>query len=186
VPDKKNYRYFKIRSLEGAVDDFGAVREAVARRYTRLINEGLDLPDLILIDGGAGQVSAAREILEALGVDSDLAGLAKRNEEIYLPGRSEPVILPRDSPALRVLVAVRDETHRFATSLNQKLRASDLKFGVLEAIEGVGPARARKLMREFGSLDLIAAAAAEGIAKRGGMGIEAARRVKEKLAGRAV
>jgi excinuclease ABC subunit C len=180
VPDKKNYRYFKIRSLEGAIDDFGAVREAVARRYTRLINEGRDLPDLVLIDGGAGQVSAAKEILEALGVDSDLAGLAKQNEEIYLPGRLDPIALPKDSPALRVLVAVRDETHRFATGLNQKLRASDLKFGVLEEIEGVGPARARKLMKEFGSLEAIALAAPEGIAKAGGMGMEVAERVKDR------
>jgi excinuclease ABC subunit C len=181
VPDKKNYRYFKIRSLGGAIDDFGAVREAVARRYTRLVNEGLDLPDLVLIDGGAGQVSAAKEILEALGVDSDLAGLAKQNEEIYLPGRSDPVVLPKDSPALRVLVAVRDETHRFATGLNQKLRASELKFGVLEDIEGVGPARAKRLMREFGSLEMVAAASIEGLAKVGGMGEEVARRVKEAL-----
>jgi excinuclease ABC subunit C len=181
VPDKKNYRYFKIRSLEGAIDDFGAVREAVARRYTRLINEGLDLPDLVLIDGGAGQVSAAKEILEALGVDSDLAGLAKQNEEIYLPDRAQPIVLPKDSPALRVLVAVRDETHRFATGLNQKLRASDLKFGVLEEIEGVGPARARRLMREFGSIEMVAAASVEGLAKTGGMGIEVAERVKRTL-----
>ena len=182
VPDKKNYRYFKIRSLKGAIDDFGAVREAVARRYTRLVNEGLDLPDLILIDGGAGQVSAAKEILEALGVDSDLAGLAKQDEEIYLPGRSGPVVLPKDSAALRVLVAVRDETHRFATSLNQKLRASDLRFGVLEGIEGVGPARARRLMREFGSLESIAAATAEQIAKAGGMALDVAARIKGGLA----
>jgi excinuclease ABC subunit C len=184
VPDKKNYRYFKIKSLEGAIDDFGAVREAVARRYTRLVNEGLDLPDLVLIDGGAGQVSAAKEILDALGVDSDLAGLAKQNEEIHLPGRSDPVVLPKDSPALRVLVAVRDETHRFATGLNQRLRASDLKFGVLEEIEGVGPARAKRLMRVYGSLDMVAAAEASGLAKAGGMGIEVARRVKESLAKR--
>jgi excinuclease ABC subunit C len=182
VPDKKNYRYFKIRSLEGAIDDFGAVREAVARRYTRLVNEGLDLPDLVLIDGGAGQVSAAKEILEALGVDSDLAGLAKQNEEIYLPGRADPIVLPKDSPALRVLVAVRDETHRFATGLNQKLRASDLRFGLLEDIEGVGPSRARRLMREFGSLEMVAAASVESLAKAGGMGMEVAKRVKEKLA----
>ncbi len=182
VPDKKNYRYFKIRSLDGAIDDFGAIREAVARRYTRLVNEGLDLPDLVLIDGGAGQVSAAKEILDSLGVDSDLAGLAKRNEEVYLPGVPEPLVLPKDSPALRVLVAVRDETHRFATGLNQRLRASDLKFGLLEEIEGVGPARARKLMREFGSLEMIAAAGEEGIAKAGSMPIEIARKVKERSA----
>ena len=176
VPDKKNYRYFKIKSLEGAIDDFGAIREAVARRYTRLVNEEAGLPDLILVDGGAGQVSAAREVLDALGVDSDLAGLAKREEEIWLPGRSEPVVLPLDSPALRVLVAVRDETHRFATGLNQKLRASDLKFGVLESVEGVGPARARRLMRVFGSLDLIAGSDPASVAKAGGMGEEVASR----------
>jgi excinuclease ABC subunit C len=176
VPDKKNYRYFKIKSLEGAIDDFGAIREAVARRYTRLVNEEAELPDLILVDGGAGQVSAAREILDSLGVDSDLAGLAKREEEIWLPDRSEPVVLPMDSPALRVLVAVRDETHRFATGLNQKLRASDLKFGVLEAVEGVGPARARRLMRVFGSLDLIAGSDPASVAKAGGMGEEVASR----------
>ena len=120
--------------------------------------------------------------LEALGVDSDLAGLAKQDEEIYLPGGSGPVVLPKDSAALRVLVAVRDETHRFATSLNQKLRASDLRFGVLEEIEGVGPARARRLMREFGSLESIATATAERIAKAGGMGLEVAVRIKDSLA----
>ncbi|MGO8695288.1 MAG: excinuclease ABC subunit UvrC [Rectinemataceae bacterium] len=181
VPDKKNYRHFKIRSLEGAIDDFGAVREAVARRYTRLVNEESELPDLILIDGGAGQVSAAKEILDALGVDSDLAGLAKQNEEIWLPEKAEPIVLPKDSPALRVLVAVRDETHRFATGLNQKLRAADLRFGVLEEIEGIGPARARRLMRVFGSIELIAQAAPERIAAAGGLGPEAAMRVKNTL-----
>ena len=92
------------------------------------------------------------------------------------------MVLPKDSPALRVLVAVRDETHRFATALNQKLRATDLRFGVLEDIEGVGPARARRLMRELGSLEFIAAAGIEGIAKAGGMGIEVAKRVKAELA----
>jgi excinuclease ABC subunit C len=184
VPDKKNYRYFKIKSLEGAIDDFGAVREAVARRYTRLINEGLDLPDLVLIDGGAGQVSAAKEILDALGVDSDLAGLAKQNEEIYLPGRSEPVVLPKDSAALRVLVAVRDETHRFATGLNQKLRASDIKLEVLEGIEGVGATRAKRLLVAYGSLDTLAMAEVAGIAKAGGMSVAVARRVKDRLSDR--
>lgn len=182
VPDKKNYRHFKIRSLEGAIDDFGAIREAVARRYTRLVNEEAELPDLVLVDGGAGQVSAAKEILDGLGVDCDLAGLAKREEEIYLPGRPEPVVLPRDSPALRVLVAVRDETHRFATGLNQKLRAADLKFGTLEGVAGVGPARARRLMRVFGSISVMAAASPESIANAGGMSLEVGKRVKEKLA----
>jgi excinuclease ABC subunit C len=179
VPDKKNYRYFKIKSLEGAIDDFGSIREAVARRYTKLVNEEAELPDLILVDGGAGQVSAAKEILDALGVDSELAGLAKENEEIWRPGAAEPIVLVKDSPALRVLVAVRDETHRFATGLNQRLRASELKFGVLEAVPGVGEARSRRLMRVFGSLDLIAGSTAERVAESGGMPIEVAQRVIE-------
>lgn len=181
VPDRKNYRHFRIKSLEGRIDDFGAVREAVARRYTRLINEEAELPDLILIDGGAGQVSAAREILDTLGLDCDLAGLAKRNEEIWLPGRDEPIVLPKDSPALRVLVAVRDETHRFATGLSRTLRSERLSFGVLEDIKGVGPARAKKIMRTFGSLDLVARADAEDIARAGGMPLAVARAVKDAL-----
>jgi excinuclease ABC subunit C len=181
VPDKKNYRYFKIRSLDGAIDDFAAIREAVARRYTRLVNEEAELPDLVLVDGGAGQVGAAKEILDSLGVDCDLAGLAKQNEEIYLPGRADPLVLPKDSPALRVLVAVRDETHRFATGLNQKLRTAELRFGLLEDIEGLGPGRARRLMKAFGSLKAIASAPTEDIAKAGSMGLDVSARVKQAL-----
>jgi excinuclease ABC subunit C len=158
VADKKNYRYFKIRSVEGQIDDFAAMREAVARRYTRLINEEAELPDLVLVDGGAGQVSAAKEILDDLGLDVDLAGLAKRNEEVWLPGKSEPVVLAKDSPALRVLVAVRDETHRFATGLSRKLRMTDATFRVLQEVPGIGDARAKSILRELGSLDAVAQA----------------------------
>lgn len=158
VADKKNYRYFKIRSVEGQIDDFAAMREAVARRYTRLVNEEAELPDLVLVDGGAGQVSAAKEILDDLGLDIDLAGLAKRNEEIWRPGEHEPVVLPKDSPALRVLVAVRDETHRFATGLSRKLRSTDATFRVLQEVPGIGNARAKSLLRAMGSLDAVAQA----------------------------
>lgn len=182
VPDKKNYRYFKIKSLNGAIDDFGAMREAVARRYTRLINEEAELPNLILVDGGAGQVSAAKEILDDLGLDCDLAGLAKKNEEIYLPGRSEPIILPKDSPALRVLVAVRDETHRFATGLSKKLRATDLRFSRLQAVPGIGEKRAKKLLKEYGSLKAIAAAQPDDIARKAGIKPETAAEVREVAA----
>lgn len=177
VPDKKNYRYFKIKSLQGAIDDFGSIREAVARRYTRLVNEEAELPDLILVDGGAGQVSAAKEILDALGVDSELAGLAKENEEIWRPEAREPLVLPKDSAALRILVAVRDETHRFATGLNQRLRSADLKFGLLEAVPGVGEARSKRLMRVFGSLELIAASSPERVAEAGGISRDIAQQV---------
>ncbi|MFZ4617583.1 MAG: excinuclease ABC subunit UvrC, partial [Rectinemataceae bacterium] len=186
IPDRKNYRSFNIRSLEGKVDDFAAIREAVARRYTRLVNEDAELPDLVLVDGGRGQVSAAKEILDALGLDCDLAGLAKRQEEIWLPGRGEAVVLPHDSPALRVLVAVRDETHRFATGRNQRQRAGELKFGILESVEGVGPQRAGRLLRVFGSLELIGKASVADIASAGKLGATVAERIKSALAGRAV
>ncbi|HNX73228.1 MAG TPA: excinuclease ABC subunit UvrC, partial [Spirochaetales bacterium] len=179
VPDKKNYRYFKIKSLNGAIDDFASMREAVARRYTRLVNEEAELPNLILVDGGAGQVSAAKEIIDEIGLDCDLAGLAKKNEEIYLPGLSEPVVLPKDSPALRILVAVRDETHRFATGLSQKLRTTDLRFSRLQTVPGIGETRAKKLLKTFGSLKAIAEAQPEEIAKIAGVKREVALEVRE-------
>lgn len=155
-PDKKNYRKFHIKSLDGAIDDYEAIREAVARRYTRVLNENLERPDLILIDGGKGQVNAARSILDALGLkDIPLIGLAKREEEIFLPGESNPVLLPHTSEGLQLLVHVRDETHRFATSFNQKLREKDSKMSFLQEIPGIGPTRSKKLMQEYGSLQVI-------------------------------
>lgn len=180
VPDKKYYRYFRIRSLGGAVDDFASIREAVARRYSRLLNEEAELPDLVLVDGGAGQVSAAKEILDQLGMDCDLAGLAKKNEEVFLPGRDSPVVLPKDSPALRVLVAVRDETHRFATGLSKRLRSLELRFAVLKSVRGIGDAKAKKLMKTFGSLEAIAAASPDDIAAAAGVPFEVAAEVREK------
>ncbi|HUX22371.1 MAG TPA: excinuclease ABC subunit UvrC [Spirochaetia bacterium] len=166
-PDKAKYRYFHIKSLGGAIDDFESMREVVARRYTRVVNDGLERPDFILIDGGKGQVSAAREMLTALGLgDIPLAGLAKKLEEIYLPGKSEPVRLPETSPALKILQAVRDEAHRFATSFNKRLRRKDLSFSLLEKIPGVGPKRSLLLLEQFGSLEALKAASAEDIAEK--------------------
>jgi excinuclease ABC subunit C len=178
VPDKKNYRYFKLRSVVGVVDDFAAMREAVHRRYSRLIQEGKELPDLILVDGGIGQVNAAKGILDELGLDSDVAGLAKRDEELWLPRSREPVRLSRDSEALKVLQFVRDETHRFATSFNQRLRSGDLFFPVLESVEGIGPKRAAAIMKAYTSVENIAAAAPEELAERCKTGIAAAKAVK--------
>jgi excinuclease ABC subunit C len=172
IPDRKNYRLFKLRSVIGVVDDFAAMREAVRRRYTRLLRENADLPDLVLIDGGIGQVNAAKGVLDELGMDTDVAGLAKRDEEIWLPSATTlplanaPIRLSRRSDALKVLQAVRDETHRFATTLNQKLRSKDLKFPVLESIDGIGAKRAAAIMKAFGSLAAIAAAPAEDVARR--------------------
>ena len=178
VPDRKNYRCFKLRSVVGVVDDFAAMREAVHRRYSRMIREGNDPPDLILVDGGIGQVNAAKGILDELELDIDVAGLAKREEELWLPRAKEPVRLSRDSEALRVLQFVRDETHRFATSLNQRLRSKDLYFPALESVEGIGPKRAAALMKAYASLENIAAAPPEELAERCKIGAAAALAVR--------
>jgi excinuclease ABC subunit C len=178
VPDRKNYRYFKLRSVVGVVDDFASMREAVERRYSRLLREGRDLPDLILIDGGIGQVNAARGVLDRLGLDCDVVGLAKREEELWLPGAREPVRLSERSEALKVLQFVRDETHRFATTLNQKLRSKDLLFPTLESVEGIGPKRAAAIMKAYGSLEAVAAAKLPALAAAGGLNEELARALR--------
>jgi excinuclease ABC subunit C len=178
VPDRKNYRYFKLRTVVGVVDDFAAMREAVYRRYSRLLKEGKELPDLVLVDGGIGQVNAARGVMDELGMDCGVAGLAKRDEEIWLPAAKEPICLSRRSEALKVLQFVRDETHRFATGLNQKLRSGDLFFPVLESVEGIGPRRAAAIMKIYGSLENIGAAGPGEIAGRCGIPETAARAVR--------
>ena len=167
-PDKKNYRHFRLRSLQGGIDDYGAIREAVARRYTRVLNEGTEVPDFILVDGGRGQVSAAREILDTLGFARiPLAGLAKKEEKIFLSGRSDPLTLPAGSEPLRLLQAVRDETHRFATSLNRKLRLKAVKPVILEEVPGIGSVRSRRLLEAFGSLEELKSAGASRVAEEG-------------------
>lgn len=150
-PDKKNYRYFRLKTTDGIIDDFASMREAVARRYTRLLNEQADLPDLILIDGGIGQVNAVQAVLSALHLDIPVAGLAKRDEEIYRPGNSTPMSLPKRSDALRLLQRVRDETHRFATSRNQRLRTKENTVSIFAGMPHVGDKRARSLMLTFTS-----------------------------------
>ena len=155
-PDKKNYRYFRLKNTDGFIDDFESMREAASRRYTRLINEQADLPDLILIDGGLGQVNAVEEILNSLGLDIPVAGLAKRDEEIYLPGNSTPINLPKRSDALRLLQRVRDECHRFATSRNQDLRTKENVDSIFLELPGVGEKRAAALQKQFITLEQLA------------------------------
>ncbi len=158
VPDKKNYRYYKIKSTEGQVDDFTAMKEAVARRYGRLLSEASELPDLVLIDGGIGQVNAAKAILGELGITIDIVGLAKRDEELWLPQATAPIRLSKRSEALKVLQHIRDETHRFATGLNQRLRSKDIALKSLQAVNGIGVKRAAVLLKTFGSIEALAAA----------------------------
>ena len=178
APDRKNYRYFKLKTVVGIVDDFASMREAVHRRYSRLVREGKELPDLVLVDGGIGQVNAARGVMDELGIDCDVAGLAKRDEEIWLPHQAEPIRLSRRSEALKILQFVRDETHRFATGLNQRLRSGDLYFPVLESIEGIGPKRAARIMKTYGELGKIASAEVQDIAEKCGITEAAARAVR--------
>jgi excinuclease ABC subunit C len=178
IPDKKNYRYFKLRSVVGVVDDFASMREAVHRRYSRLIKEGSELPDLILIDGGIGQVNAVKGVLDELGMDTAIVGLAKREEELWLPNAREPIRLSKRSEALKVLQHLRDETHRFATTLNQKLRSKDLLFPALESVEGIGPKRAAAIMKAYVTLPAIAAASPKELADTCGISETAARAVR--------
>jgi len=178
VPDKRNYRYFKLRTVVGIVDDFAAMREAVKRRYSRLVREGIDLPDLILIDGGIGQVNAAKGVLDDLGIDCAVVGLAKREEELWLPKAKKPLVLSKQSEALKLLQHVRDECHRFATGLNQKLRSKDLFFPILESVEGIGPKRAADIMKAYESLENIAAADITEISEKCAISEESARAVR--------
>lgn len=164
-PDKKNYRYFRLKTTDGIIDDFASMREAASRRYVRLKNEGKQLPDLILIDGGIGQVNAVAGVLKALELEIPVAGLAKRDEEIWLPQSSEPVKLLKNSDALHLLQRVRDETHRFATSKNQILRTKENTVSSFSKIFGIGKAREKILLKEFGTLENLVSSSVQKIAE---------------------
>ena len=164
-PDKKNYRYFRLKTTDGIIDDFASMREAVSRRYTRLLNEQSELPDLILIDGGIGQVNAVEGILHALNLEIPIAGLAKRDEEIWRPHTSEPIQLPKRSDALRLLQRVRDETHRFATSRRANLQTKENTVSIFESLPSVGEKRARALTKKFVTLESLANAQEAEIAE---------------------
>jgi excinuclease ABC subunit C len=148
----KNYRRYRIKTVDGS-DDFAMMREAVERRYQRLLDERARFPDLIVVDGGAGQVSAAHEVLTRLNLAHlPLIGLAKREEAIYRPEGDEPLRLERHSPALKLLQAIRDEAHRFANSFHQDLRSRRIQNSVLDDIPGVGKKRKQELLQAFGSV----------------------------------
>ena len=164
-PDKKNYRYFRLKTTNGVIDDFASMREAATRRYSRLSNENAELPDLILIDGGIGQVNAVDGILKMLNLDIPIAGLAKRDEEIWRPHASHPICLPRRSDALRLLQRVRDETHRFATSRNQTLRTKENTVSVFINLPHVGEKREKILIKTFTTLENLAASQEAQIAQ---------------------
>jgi excinuclease ABC subunit C len=184
-PERALYRAFSIRSLEGKIDDFESIREAVARRYTRVLNEELERPDLILIDGGKGQLSAARGVLSGLGLsDIPVVGLAKKREEIFLPGRDEPLLLDEASPSLRILEQVRNESHRFATKISKKRRVKRMSLTLLKDVPGIGQTRSRRLMEVFGSIEAILGATVEEIQKKAALPRETAAMLLARLSQR--
>lgn len=151
---KSDYRTFKIKSVEGEPNDFASMKEVVGRRYRRLKEESRPFPDLIIIDGGKGQLNAAVEALTELEVeDQDIVGLAKKQEEVYKPGRSTPFLLARRSEALFLLQRVRDEAHRFAVTFHRKRRAKRSLMSGFDELPGVGQARRKTLMVHFTSFD---------------------------------
>src|SRR5581483_3674709 len=162
---KSDYRKFIIRSVAGN-DDFASMREVVTRRYARLQQENRPMPGLVLVDGGIGQLHAAADALEALGIiNQPIASIAKREEIIYVLGQeNEPIVLDRFSPILHLIQSVRDEAHRFAVTFHRTRRNASRLTSELEAIPGVGKLTVRKLLKHFGSSALVRAASEDQLA----------------------
>ena len=171
-PHKDEYRRFRIREVEeGRPDDYAMMQEIVSRYFDRRVREGRPLPDLVAVDGGRGQLSAARQAMDAAGVsDLPTVALAKREEEVFRPEASLPLRLPRTDPGLQWLQRARDEAHRFALQYNRTLRKRRALRSRLGEIPGVGPAREQLLLQRFGSLDIIRRATAEQLARTPGIG----------------
>jgi len=180
-PRKSEYRKFKIRGA-GQQDDYAAIQEVLTRYFVRRRDEQLPLPDLIVIDGGKGQLSAAVEVAAQLGlVEIPIVSLAKREEEVFLPGRSESLRLPRRSPALRLLQRARDEAHRFGLAYNRKRRTHRTITSELLSIPGVGPTKRRQLLERFGSLAGVRSASIAELASVPGFSTRLAERILEHL-----
>jgi excinuclease ABC subunit C len=153
LPKKTDYRKFRIKTVSGAPDDFASMREVVGRRYKRLLEEGKELPDLVLVDGGKGQLASAVAALEELGLgEQPVISLAKREELVFVRGKDDPIALPRSSPVLQLVQRVRDEAHRFAIGFHRQVRSRRTIASELDDIPGIGPARRRKLLSAYGSV----------------------------------
>ncbi|HWY98735.1 MAG TPA: excinuclease ABC subunit UvrC [Bacteroidia bacterium] len=179
-PSKKDYRHFNIRSVVGP-DDFASMEEVIYRRYKRLQDEQQPLPQLIVIDGGKGQLSSAMNSLTQLGLEQkvNVIGIAKRLEEIYFPGDSVPLYLDKRSPTLKIIQQIRDEAHRFGITHHRKRRSADSIQSALTKIDGVGQKTTEKLLTHFGSIERIKEAKEEDIAKIAGL--DKAKKILESL-----
>ena len=196
-PKPAHYRRFKIKTVDG-VDDFESMREVLRRRFKRLataraaeqtgdtalveVDSFGVIPDLVLIDGGKGQLSAALEVFLEMGIDDvPLASLAKENEELFVPHTPEPIVLPQNSQALHLVQRIRDEAHRFAITFHRNLRSKDSLKSPIDNVTGIGPKRKRMLMRRFGTLKGIKEAAVDDIASVPGMTRSLAIRLKQTI-----
>jgi excinuclease ABC subunit C len=184
-PKKSDYRRFSVKTVEG-IDDFASMREVVGRRFKRLASEPdteawARQPDLVIIDGGKGQLNAALAALKEVGISVPTVGLAKENEEIFLPGQQTPVILDRDSQALYLVQRVRDEAHRFAVSFHRQKRQKTAIKSALDELPGVGPKRKKALIAAFGSVKRIREASEEQLAQVEGISPALARQIKAQL-----
>jgi excinuclease ABC subunit C len=195
-PEKSSYRRFRMK-IDGKPNDFAMMQEVLWRRFKkglaereraaketaseRLPGKFAAFPDLVLVDGGKGQVSAAKDVLDELRLNMPLAGLAKKNEELFLPGRSEPVVLPRDSGALYLVMRLRDEAHRFAVGYHRKLRSEKATRSALLDVPGVGPAKVRELLTAYPDLDALRKARAEDVARVKSIGPALAQRILDYL-----
>ncbi|HEY0492531.1 MAG TPA: helix-hairpin-helix domain-containing protein, partial [Candidatus Dormibacteraeota bacterium] len=189
-PKPAHYRHFRIKTIQGS-NDFAMLQEVLERRFARRARseEGMplepsfsQLPDLLLIDGGKGQLSAAREVLERMGLGAvPTFGLAKQQEELFRPDHSEPIRLPLDSAALFLVQRVRDEAHRFAITFHRVVRRKDAFASALDGISGLGPARRRALLRQFGSVENIRSATLEALTQVKGITRPVAAAIKEML-----
>jgi excinuclease ABC subunit C len=192
LPKPAQYRHFRIKTITGA-DDYAMIQEVLRRRFKRAVTVKSDeaisqknswaiIPELILIDGGKGQLNAALEVRQELGIDSiPITSLAKENEDVFIPGKPEPVDISRDSPALHLLQRARDEAHRFAISYHHKLRRRAATASILDSIPGIGPKRKKALLKKFGSIKAIKEASPEGLSQLRGMNLTLAYKVKEYL-----
>ena len=170
-PAKSEYRLFRIE--RPGVDDFASIAEAVSRRYLHAKDEGRPLPDLLVIDGGKGQLSAALGALDRIGIDMAAASLAKREEQVFVPGRSAPIVLPRTNAGLKLLQRARDEAHRFGLKTHRRARGKHALESPLLAIDGLGSARVRTLLAAFGGAEAVLAATDEALAAVAGKAVAA-------------
>jgi excinuclease ABC subunit C len=181
-PAPQRYRRFRIKTVEQS-DDPRMMAEAVRRRYSRLKEEGRELPDLVVVDGGITQLRAARAALSEIGVELPSVGLAKQFEEIVRDGEPN-LLLPRDSKALRVIVNLRDEAHRFAISYHRNLRSQRIRESALDEIPTIGKKKKELLLKHFGSFERLRKASLEELCAAPGVGLKTAELIKQSLEGK--